>query len=100
MQNMNCTNQNDYKVDNKKILDVNTCQNYYDFKSQNCSCNGQKSYVEESAEHNNHLINEKKKELNNYSFLEKNSHILIIDGDSLEIAMSNFEKEFFYIPQK
>ena len=38
-----------------------------------------------------------KKELNNYSYLEKNSHILIIDGDSLEIAMSNFEKEFFEI---
>ena len=38
-----------------------------------------------------------KKELENYSFLEKNRYVLIIDGDSLNIAMNNFEKLFFEI---
>jgi phospholipid-translocating ATPase len=35
-----------------------------------------------------------------YSYLEKNSHVLIIDGDSLEIATTNFEKDFFEISMK
>jgi phospholipid-translocating ATPase len=35
------------------------------------------------------------RELEKYKFLDPRSHVLLIDGDCLEIALTNFEKEFF-----
>jgi phospholipid-translocating ATPase len=60
-----------------------------------------RSDKESSSSHSSYhkeALNEKIMEgLEKFRNMEKNSHVLIIDGDSLEIALSNYEEHFFKI---
>jgi phospholipid-translocating ATPase len=56
----------------------------------------QKIFFIRSDQENKNILRIKD-DLEKYRFFEKNSHILIIDGDSLELALSNYEKDFFEI---